>query len=152
MESLREIVFKQIHMIDRLTKIYLRHGLKRYGLKEVGHPYILKMLMEPENNGQIDTQKEFSDVLMVSPPAIAQSLKRMTQEGLVEKINDESDLRVNQITITPRGVEFVKKMDENLSNMAQELFADFTDEELEQINQYNLRIIENLKKHKAKYE
>ena len=150
MEDKRDTVFKQIHLIDRLTKVYLRKGLKRYGLRDVGHPYILKVLIEPENNGQVDTQKDFADVLMISPAAIAQSLKRMTQEGLVEKVSDESDLRVNQINITHKGKEYVKKIDANLHNMAEAVFADFTDKEMDEIQQFNCRIIENIKNIKSR--
>jgi DNA-binding MarR family transcriptional regulator len=152
MEDIKDIALKDLHQIDRMTKVYMRHNLRKSGLLDIGHPYILKVLIEPENNGQVDTQKDFAEVLKISPAAIAQSIKRMKQEGLVDKVSDESDLRVNQITITPKGREFVRKMDEGLHLMSGLLFTDFTDEEVQEYHQYSQRVLENLKKIESNVE
>jgi DNA-binding MarR family transcriptional regulator len=148
----KDHLMKEIHQIGHLIKGQLRHGIREMGLKEVGHPYILKVLDEPHNKGQVDNQRDLAEILHISPAAIAQSIKRMEHEGLLLKINDENDLRVNQITITDKGRAYVEQINHGLQVLAEQIFADFTEQEIQQYHDYNTRIIENAKIFRADKE
>ncbi|MBI9051059.1 MAG: winged helix DNA-binding protein [Anaerolineaceae bacterium] len=145
MQHIKGRVFKEFHLISRLSKMHMRRGFERSGLEKIGHPYILNVLAESGNDGHIDTQQELSKVLKITPAAIAQAIKLMDREGLLQKISDEKDLRVNKIAITDKGREYVKKMNSGMGYLAEAFFANFTEEEMEQIHQFNQRLIENLK-------
>jgi DNA-binding MarR family transcriptional regulator len=146
MENQKENLFNDLHTINRQMKVQMQQHFKEMGLAKIGHPYILKELNRPENNGQMDTQKDFAAKLNISTSAIAQSIKLMEHEGLIRKISDESDLRVNQIMITDKGRKFVTKLDEGFQQVNKKLFAGFSEEEKSQLHHYFLRIIENLEK------
>jgi DNA-binding MarR family transcriptional regulator len=148
----KDCLMKEIHQIGHMIKGQLRHGIREMGLKEVGHPYILKVLDEPHNKGQVDNQRDLAEVLRISPAAIAQSIKRMEQEGLLLKISDENDLRVNQITITDKGRAYVEQINHGLQVLAEQIFTDFTEQEIQQYHEYNTRIIENAKIFRADKE
>jgi DNA-binding MarR family transcriptional regulator len=152
MKITKERLFKELHLINHLSKRHMRRKIRSMGLKEVGHPFILKTLSEPENNGQMDNQKDLAEILSISPAAIAQSIKRMEHEGLLRKINDETDLRVNQIAITEKGRAYVQQIDRGLAQLADKFFTDFSDLEKQQYHAFNLRIIENLKQSKTDQE
>ena len=144
-------LFKELHMIDHMSKMLVRAGMQRAGLKDVGHPYILKVLDESGDEGLVVSQKKFAKKLMISPAAIAQSIKRMDKEGLITKITDEHDLRVNRIAITDKGRAFMKKMDRGLDFAAETIFIDFSDEDMDQLYMYTRRIIKNIIKFKENY-
>jgi DNA-binding MarR family transcriptional regulator len=143
-KTTKKELFKELHFINRLSKILVREGMLRSGLKEVGHPYILKVLAESGDEGLVVSQKKFAKKLMVSPAAITQSIKRMDKEGLITKISDENDLRVNRIKITEKGRAFKEKMDKGLDFAAEAFFTGFTDEELSHMHSYAQRMINNI--------
>jgi DNA-binding MarR family transcriptional regulator len=137
-------VFRELHFIDRLSKNLVRLGMERYGLKDIGHPYILKVLVDSGEEGLVVSQNKFAKKLMITPAAVAQSIKRMEKEGLITKNPDENDLRVNRITITEKGRAYKKRMDQGMFFSAETFFDGFSNDEIEQMHNYAHRIIKNI--------
>ena len=115
--------------------------IEEYGL-HTGQPRILHTIADM--NGT--TQTEIANKLKISPASLAVSIKRLQKAGLLEKVTDENDLRVNQIYLTEKGE---KVQSESLADLIKSdncLLSGFSLEEIEQLNSSLTRIYTNLKK------
>lgn len=105
-----------------------------------GQPPILDYLFE---HGSC-TQNELAAAMSVSPASMAVSVKRMQKSGLVQKVNDEKDMRCNKITITEFGKNQVNEIHSRLEIIDKKTYAGFSEEELCQLKSYIDRINKNL--------
>ena len=105
-----------------------------------GQPPILDYLLE---HGSC-TQNELAAALNVSPASMAVSVKRMQKSGLVQKVNDENDMRCNKITITDFGKKQIEDIHSRLDEIDTKTFSGFSEEELCSLKSYIDRINRNL--------
>ncbi len=131
--------------VMRVNKL---HALHRYHIFSIipdvktypGQPPMLDYLCEHENC----TQAELADFLRVSPASVAVSVKRMQKAGLIDRHTDENDLRCNRIFITELGRERRVLLHNEFKKIDERLFAGFSDAEVEALNGYLDRLIDNL--------
>ena len=90
------------------------------------------------------TQKDVADFIKVSPPSVAVMVKRMVRDGFVEKTADEHDMRQNRLTITESGRATAERCRSIFGQMDEQVYAGFSDEELEQLSSYLKRLIDNM--------
>ena len=90
----------------QLTHLYFRETFQ--ALKDTGiHPkQVPFMILLDEQEGM--SQREISQELGISPPTVAVSVKRLEKSGLVERREDEQDLRRSRIFLTERGKETIQ--------------------------------------------
>lgn len=138
MQNLRCIVY-MMNRLNAIHRIYVHKAAVRNGLY-CGQLPILEFAME--NDGC--TQRELSEVLQVSAPSIATSVKRMQKAGLLEKVADKCDQRCNRITVTARGREFAHRCREDFDGIDEQMFSGFDDCECVQFHSYIKRLIDNL--------
>jgi Transcriptional regulators len=135
---------ERISELDRCIRILHRRTvssfLKSIGLYD-GQP---RLLFYVKDSGGCN-QKELSEYLNVSNATIAVSLKRMEKCGIIEKSPDKSDLRNNIITLTDKGFEVVNKCIEIFKTVNSKMYEGFNREEIENLENYYERIINNLK-------
>lgn len=105
-----------------------------------GQPPVLDYLIQ---NGT-STQNEIAKALGVSPASMAMSVKRMQKSGLIEKVNDESDLRCNKITITESGKKQAKNIHSRFDELDKKMYDGFSEEELNSLKSFIDRMTENL--------
>lgn len=132
-------------LINKMNKMecykrYVIHNSLKKSEIYFGQPPVLEYL---EEHGEC-TQKELSDAIGVSAASIAVSLKRMQKIGIVEKINDENDLRCNRITLTEKGREQLRITRECFDNIDRKMFGGFSEDELSTYENFLDRIIMNL--------
>lgn len=90
------------------------------------------------------SQKEIAAVFEVTPAAIAMSLKKMEQKGLIERIVSAEDSRVNHIVISEKGKQI---MDSNRLHFEQTdlaMIEGVTEEEIAVISKVLDKFIDNL--------
>lgn len=75
------------------------------------------------------TQKELADMMCVSAPSIATSVKRLQKAGLLDKVTDKNDLRNNRITITKKGRELTERCRIDFDKIDEQMFSNFSNEE-----------------------
>lgn len=75
-------------------------------------------------------QKDLAEYFEVTAAAIANSLKRMEKNGLVTRRSSEIDSRCNHITITSDGRSKLDAAAAAFEKIDEQLFADFSQEEL----------------------
>ena len=119
-------VEKLVREVNRLHFTVFHQTLSKFGLGK-GQPPILKYLSE--NDGC--KQSEIAQKEHVSAATTTVMLQTMEKNGLIERKSDEKDLRIMRVFITDKGREIQKKCDEAIENMEKEIYAFFTNEELE---------------------
>ena len=97
-----------------------------------------------QRNGGECTQKEIENFLEVSHPTVVGIVSRMEQNGFVTCRIDDSDRRNKIVKLTDRSVEVGKSIMESLIEQDRAMFDGFSDEERQQLDDYLLRIYDNL--------
>ncbi|MGM9552586.1 MAG: MarR family winged helix-turn-helix transcriptional regulator [Clostridia bacterium] len=119
-------VERLVREVDRLHFTRFHQTLSAFGLGK-GQPPILKQLSEHDGC----KQSEIAQCGHVTAATTTVMLQTMEKNGLIERRPDEKDLRVMRVYITEKGKEIQKKCDEAICAMEEELYSDFTKEELE---------------------
>jgi len=132
-----------LRTFDRMHHNCIRSEFVKRGLSEASHPMIL-MALKHEVRNMAASQKDIAQMIGVSPPTVAISLKRMEKAGLVRKIVDENDLRRNLITITDKGLRLLDECENAFCEIDRNIFNGFSDEEREQLKKFYIRMIHNM--------
>ena len=111
---------------------------------------IARMNRTKDNGARGATQKDIADALQTSPAALAMSMKRLQKAGLIEKREDETDLRVNQIHLTEKGKQIHNESLSKIVEIDQHMLEGFSAEETAQLFHYLNRLYDNLKKQQTK--
>ena len=132
-------------LIWRINKLHLLHRIfiQRAGAEHglfMGQMPILEYIREHDRC----TQADLAEWLQVSPPSIATSVKRMQRAGLLTKCRNESDCRANQISLTEKGLETVRKCRASFDRLDERIFRGFSEEECGMLSSYLDRLTENL--------
>ena len=131
------------HALHRKHSIAVDTLLCREGLGNIGQPIILTILYQ-QPGGTIDSQKELAKRLRVSPATVTVSLKSMERDGYVKKLVSEEDLRCKPITITEKGRQAARRINEVFETLDNGLYQGFSDQEKETISGFYRRMIDNL--------
>ena len=115
--------------------------------KKMGNPFVhpgqgalLGCLLD---NGSM-SQGELCRKLQVSAAAVAVSLRRLEQQGMILRLKNPSDLRGKLLSLTPLGTETAREMRCAVNTVQSLAIAGFTEEELEFLTGYLSRIINNM--------
>jgi DNA-binding MarR family transcriptional regulator len=127
--------------IQHRHMMHLHGEIEKTGL-HWGQPRILHMVSVMDGA----TQKEIAEKLMVSPASLAMSIKRMQRAGLIEKAEDEKDLRVNLIRLTEKGKRIEEGCFLNLKETDNRMLEGFNSEEIAQLSGFLERVIRNFDK------
>ena len=118
-------VEKLVREVNRLHFARFHQTLSSFGLGK-GQPPILKFLSE--NDGC--KQSEISHRECVTAATTTVMLQTMEKNGLIERRNDENDLRIMRVYITEKGREVQKNCEEAIQNMEKELYEEFSEDEI----------------------
>ena len=103
-------------LLERLMKLVRSQA---FGDSETTATLAALTLLFPEQQLEADATVRMTDVsrrMTISKPAATQMVNRLVENGLVERLSDESDRRVVCIRATEAGRTFYEeKMDRNLS-------------------------------------
>lgn len=136
--NLRELVRKMRRM-QAMHRALISRAASEQEL-HWGQPPILEFIMRSEGC----TQQEVAAFLRVSPPSIANSLKRMERAGWIRRETDRENLRKNRLYITEEGKQRSLLCRASCDEVDKTLFAGFTEEELAAFSGYLDRMTENL--------
>ena len=135
--KMRNIAHVRMHVISAM--------LSEYGLYYT-HPRILGTILYHDGA----TQKELADEMNTSPAAMSASIKRMQKAGLIEKIADESDNRINIIKLTEKGRSVHDDTFDKTLAIDKRTLEGFSDAEIAELFAYLDRIQQNIDQMKGK--
>ncbi len=134
----RPIVGKLNHL-NLLHRVHLHREISKCGLY-MGQLPILEFVLQHHGC----TQVQVAQMMHVSPPSIATSVKRMQRSGLLEKVMDPTDQRCNRLSVTEKGRQTALLCREKFDQVDRMMFQGFTEEECEKLGEFLDRLMENL--------
>lgn len=110
---------------EHMHRIMIESRAKEIGLHRTQH----RILMHLARHGRLPSQKELAEHLGITPAAVTIALKKIEHDGYVERTLGQ-DNRYNELGITEKGREIVKKTRRLFSEADSAIFSDFTEQEL----------------------
>ncbi|MGG7078593.1 MarR family winged helix-turn-helix transcriptional regulator [Clostridium sardiniense] len=98
-------------------------------------------LLEKEENV---TAGRIAEYLDIKPSSVTQIIKKLEEAGTANRVKSENDARVTFVELTDKGRESINDQGKISSGLKDEMFKDFTEEELETLDKYLNRINENI--------
>lgn len=111
----------------------------KVGIFPAQHRILMKLAANPGIN-----QRELAKKMGVTPATITISVKKLINEGYVNKECQKNDNRYNLLNITDKGKETIEKSIKVFDEIDSHMFDGFEDSELEQLKGYLSRIYINL--------
>ena len=125
----KEKLFRAIEMMIKINKLH--HEMIDSRAKEIGmHQTQHRILMHLARDAKFSSQKELADRLRITPAAVTVALKKIEQDGYVERALGH-DGRYNELRITEKGRELVDRTREIFQAADTAMFENFSDEELD---------------------
>jgi MarR family transcriptional regulator, organic hydroperoxide resistance regulator len=121
--------FLDLH--SRMTKVLravAEGGMQRHGL-HLGQNHLLAALWEQDGR----TPGEVAAALNVTTPTVVKMATRMTSAGLLTRRRDDRDNRLVRLWLTDAGRALQKPIEAERQTMEEEITADLTDAEREQL-------------------
>lgn len=128
-----------VHLMHQYTAM----GYKKF-MKLGIHPGqlpVLKILSQEEGA----SQRELAERIHVKPPTITVTVQRLEKAGMVRRESDWLDQRKSRIFLTDKGRKVVDEILEICRESEEALIGGFSDEELDQLRGYFMRMMENLR-------
>ena len=138
--------FKLIRMlsfVDRAHRARIEAEAARFGLHRSQH---MMLMFLSRHVGENFSQKEIADRFEISPAAVATTLKKLENAGLVGRQTNAEDARFNQIDLTDKGREIVSKTKILFRQIDEEMFKDLTQEEMQNLSATLAKLVQALKK------
>lgn len=132
------------HSLFRAHHNAIHASLTAQGLGDIGSPRLLDTLWHCKEQGEFPSQRELAELLHVSAATIATSLKSLERHGYVERSVDPEDSRRNRIALTPKAVNALEASHAVFRSVEEFMFSGFSEEEIDQINYFHLRMLQNL--------
>ena len=96
------------------------------------------------------SQTMLAEKMNISTAAVTTTLKKLEKGGyIVREINSE-DNRTNQLQITEKGQKVIEQSKQLFDELECDMYAGFSEEELNRLHGYYEKILENLKKQSEK--
>lgn len=111
---------------DRLHRNLIDSRAMGLGIHRTQH----RILMYLSRHGKLKSQKALAEHLDITPAAVTGALKKIEQDGYIERTLGK-DNRYNEVVITEKGREVVRKTKELFSKTDRSLFDGFTQDELD---------------------
>ena len=94
------------------------------------------------------TQNELAELTRLSSPTVSVALQNMEREGLVERVQDENDLRKINVVLTDKGVKMHRAIGDKIKENDRLFFEGLTDEEIDALQKIVTRIYNNFAEEK----
>ncbi len=104
-----------------------------------GQPKILEYLAQYGEH----EQKDIADYCEIEPATVGNILLRMENAGLIERRNRPNNRRSLYVSLTPRGEEMAKRIQDIFEEAEQQITAGLTDEERKALYQLLSKCLQN---------
>lgn len=133
-------ISKLITIIAKCQSFYLNNMLNESGINSTQ----LRILFEISHQNNIN-QEKIAARCSINKGAVARSIKKLEDMGLVIREIDENNRRQNKVSLTQKGEELLNKSIKILNDLEQEVFDDETinKEELQNVlKEITIKIME----------
>lgn len=120
-------------------------GIVSENLKESGFTnqqiMVIKLIA---HNGQV-TISQLCDEMFLAKGTVSGIVKRLEEAGYVRKIKNENDKRNTYVTFSDKGMKFAKKFRNDINKSFDEIFRNFTEEEIVEVKNNLLKLRNKIK-------
>lgn len=116
------------------------------GLREVGHPILLTILKSHAPDSAPQAQRDLAELLHISPPAVANSLKSLEKGGYIRREPCQGDARRNRVLLTEKGHQAVLGCQEAFQAVSDRTLEGFSPQERAQLLAFRQRMLNNLRR------
>ena len=136
--SVRDFSFQLMRMQTLFHKRLLK-DLEATGLSN-GQPKVLAFLKSHEGR----SQKEIAQACQLEPSSVTILLKRMEQQGILERRLREGDQKTRCVFLTGRGRKLASCAVDSFFRIEERALSGFREEEKARLMDYCRRIVDNL--------
>lgn len=104
----------------------------------------LFFLMRRECRGKPAIQRDIEEALKLSNPTVSGTLDRLERKGLVKRLPDPENRRVNQIALTEKALALHEEMRRSRDALERQLLSCLTGEERETLNKLLKKILASI--------
>ncbi len=130
-------------LVNEIARIF-HCRMRTYDLEGVMSQDSARLMMRALCAGDGCSQLDLVHRTHLKAPTVSVTLRRMEEEGLVERRSDGMDLRRVQVFLTPRGREHNRNIHNRLHQLDEELMQGFTPEETVLLRQMLERMRDNI--------
>ena len=132
-------------LMMRITRTY--HKINQGAISGMGiHPSEHFLLMCLVRMGSAVSQIQIAERMDVTPASVARTIKNLDAGGYIERNECEGDGRRNEIRITEKGRTVAEETKRLFMATDEEIYAGFSDEELECLRGLLSRMLDNASK------
>ncbi|NOK16695.1 MarR family winged helix-turn-helix transcriptional regulator [Corallococcus carmarthensis] len=128
--------------INHASRLLMRHFEQRLRPLDFGMAY-LPVVVALEEHGPL-LQKQLAEHARVEQPTMAALLTRMERDGLIEREPHPDDKRASQISLSAKGRERLPQAKEQLTEVAEQATAGFSERERATFMALLRRVVANL--------
>lgn len=140
MEDERWMLNSQMGRIGRLRHRILEGLVADLDIPPSQHHVLMYLSMVRS----ISSQAQVAEQLHVSPACVARTLKALDADGYIRRSNDGRDGRKNEISITEKGEQMVRRSYAIFQRMDDVSYAGFAEEDFIRLSALLNRILDNL--------
>ncbi len=124
-------------------RVFEKH-VSDFGVHRSQHR-ILMFLSRREN--MITTQKDIAANFEISAAAVAVSVRKLEEEGLIGRASDTNDNRANIIRLTDKGMQIVEDTRNLINSLDEAMFEGFDEDEIAQFSVYLAHLCDNIRRY-----
>lgn len=132
------ILNREISLIHRLSRVFMDQGMESYGLSSGQYVYLFHLL---ENDGA--SQDDISKALEVDKASTARVVQKFEDFGLVVRVQDLKDKRVNRVFVTDKGRELSLPLKQRSKTLQDHLLEGFSEEEKVLLSDFIAKMAQN---------
>ena len=132
-------------LVDRQFRRNVEHKVMDTGLYRSQHQMLMCLGDHPGCSQTLLAEK-----MGISTAAVTTTLKKLEKGGYIVREMSCEDNRTNQLQITEKGMKVIEQSRQLFGELECDMYAGFSEEELNQLQKYYERILENLKKQNEK--
>ncbi|MDU2265951.1 MarR family winged helix-turn-helix transcriptional regulator [Clostridium celatum] len=125
MNSTNEYFGKYISLIHRQANVFFS---KEFNNLEIGSGQYLFMIQLYKHDGI--NQEKLSDLVNIDKGTTAKAIKKLEEAGLVSRLKDSSDKRVNRIYLTEKAFNIKDQFFDILTKWEQMLTSNLNEDEI----------------------
>ncbi|MDP4179869.1 MAG: MarR family transcriptional regulator [Bacillota bacterium] len=130
MDNKDHSIGRWISIIYRFGQSHINKNLEQFNISS-GQNVILLTLYR---NGGI-SQEVLSDYLKIDKGCIAKSIKKLEDEGYIQRKVDLDDKRAYKVFLTQKALEIIPQIQESIKNWEEIIISDLSDNEKEMMEQ-----------------
>lgn len=139
-EEASTAVIHRMLCVMRSHRRQIEQAAARFGIHRSQHVMLMKISeMDPP-----PSQKQIADFLEITPAAAALCLGKLEKDGYIRRRTGKEDGRTKYIELTEKGSEIITLSHRAFGEIDRYCFSDFSEQELEQLNEFLSRIRNNL--------